>query len=293
MHICVLAACLYLLTVQAQGGPDDSLKKKFESENYTVTWGAAPAIAPDSILVIGRGNGHGGILEWLRFTPSKDSVKVLSVKYDNGRKVFKSKWPPDNAPIGVKITSLNKDIYNHLLNDLAIINSATLVSSTSDLSRSTNDIWVSVRLTREAKTLIDLDWAGYQSAREEAEFAKPATAINIVDKALKKLEFNNYALTKEDRTWASEKFAKDWTRFKDLKSYMWVRTRYLEMIGVAGDSSSLPALRDLLKENPPEVYYAINAVTRLVGKDVRDKPVEEMDIEINRRKLLEVLKDIK
>ena len=40
-------------------------------------------------------------------------------------------------------------------------------------------------------------------------------------------------------------------------------------------------------------YYAINAITRILKKDVREKPVEEMDIEKTRKKVLELLKDIK
>ena len=41
------------------------------------------------------------------------------------------------------------------------------------------------------------------------------------------------------------------------------------------------------------IYYAINAVTRLTKTDVREKPVEEMDIEKTRFKVLELLKEKK
>ena len=40
-------------------------------------------------------------------------------------------------------------------------------------------------------------------------------------------------------------------------------------------------------------YYAINAVSRLMKTDVRDKPVEEMDIEKSRLKTLELLLKMK
>ena len=38
------------------------------------------------------------------------------------------------------------------------------------------------------------------------------------------------------------------------------------------------------------VYYAINAVTRLTKQDVRDKLVEEMDVEKTRQRVLEMLR---
>jgi NADPH-dependent ferric siderophore reductase len=92
-------------------------------------------------------------------------------------------------------------------------------------------------------------------------------------------------------------------------SHSWVRERYTMAIGVIGDESALPALRDILERAPAErhkhdspdidmsnsqdrkVYYAINAITRLTKKDVRPKPVEEMDVEATRRKVLELLPD--
>lgn len=41
------------------------------------------------------------------------------------------------------------------------------------------------------------------------------------------------------------------------------------------------------------MYHAINDATRLVRKDVREKPVEEMDIEKTRVRVLELIKDKK
>jgi hypothetical protein len=66
------------------------------------------------------------------------------------------------------------------------------------------------------------------------------------------------------------------------------------MIGVAGNASALPILRDALGGDPKNrcVYYAINAVTRLTGKDVRTQPTEEMDVEVTRRKVLQLLSDL-
>lgn len=75
--------------------------------------------------------------------------------------------------------------------------------------------------------------------------------------------------------------------------------RYIELIGFVGDASVLPTLRVILEDDPRIkvfdsrndrcIYHAINAVTRLMKKDVREKPVEEMDLEKNRKKVLEML----
>lgn len=37
------------------------------------------------------------------------------------------------------------------------------------------------------------------------------------------------------------------------------------------------------------VYHAINAITRLVGVDVRPSPVEEMDVEETRERVRDLL----
>ena len=103
------------------------------------------------------------------------------------------------------------------------------------------------------------------------------------------------ALTEEERGWASAKFARDWKTFKDSKSHWWVRERYIETVGVVGDATALPTLKEILEGDPKDhsVYHAINAVTRLVKKDVRDKPVEEMDVEKTRKKVLDLLREMK
>ena len=51
-------------------------------------------------------------------------------------------------------------------------------------------------------------------------------------------------------------------------------------------------LAQIIREGDPRertTYHAINAATRLLGKDVREKPVEEMDVESIRKKLLPLL----
>ena len=42
-----------------------------------------------------------------------------------------------------------------------------------------------------------------------------------------------------------------------------------------------------------QCYHSINAIVKLVKKDVREKPVEEMDVQMTREKVLELIKGIK
>jgi hypothetical protein len=247
-------------------------------------------------LEIGDGNGHGFTLGWLRFHPGKGWVDVLSVQLDEGRKPYEAKWPPDLAPVVVKHARMKPDAYAALLRDLAVVNAAKLQPiKRNSSSSSSSDFWVYASLTSNKKHCIDLNWAGYKGSDAEVDFAKPRAAVVLAREALKDLDFEEHTLTEEERGWASAKFARDWKKFKDLEFHSWVRERYIITIGVVGDAKALPALRDILGGDPKDhcVYYAINAVTRLTKTDVRDKPVEEMNIEKTRRKVLELLRDRK
>lgn len=286
--------------------PDaDRAKKKLESEYYTVTWGTVKAFEATAELEIGDGSGHGGTLGWLRFLPGKEGVDVLSIQFDKGWKPYDSKWPPDRAPVTVKRARMKADAYVALLRDLAVIDAAKLEPVKGRVSkRSFSDFWVHTRLTANKKTLIDLDWAGYWSTDDEVNFAKPQATVSLVQDVVKGLDLKAHTLTEEERTWASTKFTRDWKAFKDRTFYWWVQERYIETIGVVGDKAALPVLWDILAADPPKgmpregsdgrcVYYAINAVTRLTKKDVRDKPIEDMDIEKTRRKVLDLIRDAK
>jgi hypothetical protein len=297
----LVAAC----SAHAAEPPGERVKKKLASENYTVTWGAVSAYAPDAELEIGDGNGHGGTLGWLRFRPGKDGVEVLSVQFDEGRHPYDSKWPPDRAPVAVKRAGLKPDAYAALLSDLAAVGAAQLKPvERNEVTFSSNNFWVNARLTKDKKALLDLNWAGYEGSSGEPEFAKPRAAVRLAREAVQGLGFKDHTLTDEERAWASAKFGRDWKQFKGRESHWWVRERYVETIGVVGDDAALPVLREILAADPPKgkpreasdgrsVYYAINAVTRLTKKDVRDKPVEEMDIEKMRQKVLDLIKEKK
>jgi hypothetical protein len=299
----VLDRVLAAVTQEPGAQPSERAKKQLKSDNYTVVWENAPTYGSDDAeLEIGYGTGHSGILGWLRFQPGKDGVEVLSVKLDSGRMPFESKWPPDRAPVTVRCASLKTDTYSVLLHDIALINAAKLkpVERNKD-EFSTSNFWASARLTTSKKTLIDITWAGYYSSPDEVKFAKPQACKNLARETVEKLDFKDHTLTDPERAWASEKFARDWKQFKDLEFHWWVRERYIETIGVVGDKAAYPVLRDILATEPPKgkpreasdgrcVYHAINAVTRLTKKDVRDKPVEQMDIEKTRLKVLDLIK---
>jgi len=300
----LLPACLVLAVLGAPGAaaPDDArVKELLRSDTYTVTWGPPMKIPADAALEVGDGSGHGGGLGWLRFRPGENGVEVLSIRFEAGRKPYGSKWPPDRAAVTVTRALLPAEVYAALLQDLAALAAANLTPvERNAIMGSSNDFWVHARLATDEATLLDLNWAGYQGSRTELEYAKPRAAVRLARDAVKALAFEEHDLTGVERAWASAKFARDWQRFEGLEFHWWVRERYVQAIGVVGDEAALPVLKHILAADPPKgaprgasdarcVYYAINAVTRLTGKDVRDKPVEEMDIEKTRRRVLDLI----
>jgi hypothetical protein len=283
-------------------GADSDVKQvreHFKSDNYTVEWGTARTFDPGAELEIGDGSGHGFTLNWLRFRPDDKRVEVLSIRLEEGRHPYKSKWPPDRAPLTVKHARITPDAYTALLRALAIVDAAKLSPVPEDpmkgFSSSSRDFWVYARLTAKNETLVDLGWAGYWGSPSEIEFAKPQAAVDLAHEAIRGLDFKEHSLTEEERGWASSKFTRDWKKIKDAEFHWWVRERYIIMVGVVGDASALSALRDALQRDPKDrrVYYAINAITRLTKQDVRDKLVEEMDVVKTRQRLLDMLRDRK
>jgi hypothetical protein len=274
----------------------DRAKKQLQSDNYTVTYGATPVFDADATLEIGDGSGHGFTLGWMRFKPTQGGVEVLTIDLAEGRMPYKSKWPPDLAPITIKCAKMKPDAYAGLLRDLATVDSAKLQRNPAALSGSSSrNFWVQARLTAKDKNLMDMNWAGYDGFPAELQFAKPNAAVTVAREAVERLDFKEHSLTQEERAWASAKFVGHWKKFKGMDSYWWVNERSIIVIGVAGDKTALPTLREILGGSPKDlcVYYGINAVTRITNKDVRDRPLEEMDVEKTRRKVLELLRDVK
>jgi hypothetical protein len=295
--VAMLAFAVFFLLAEADRA---SVRTYFMSENYTATWGAARSIDPTAELDVCDGNGHGARLGWMRFRPGPDGVDVLSIRYALGWRSYNTAWPMDDAPVTVTRARMPAADYAALLRNLAAVDAVTLrPPERSTFGRSTLNFWASARVTAGDRTLVDLDWAGYWADSEEPEFARPVAAVGLAHAATKGLDFKAHTLTPADRAWASNKFARDWKRMKGKSDYWWVREMAVITIGVVGDPGAYPTLREILattKKDRSEdasasrcVYYAINAVTRLTGKDVRDKPVEGMDIEKIRRKALDLL----
>ncbi len=299
----LIIACS-LVDAKAANG---QIKKLLKDDTYTVTLGAATNYPEGAELEIGDGYGHAGMLNWMWFRPRTDVVDVLSLQIQEEMKPYSSKWPPDTAQVVVKHAEMGADAYSALLRDLAIVETARLkpVERKGPISIrfSSNDFWVQAYLTKNKKTLIDLDWAGYENSGNEVDYAKPRAAVRLAQGAVRRLNFKEHLLTPEERTWASAKFVRDWSKFKDREFYWWVREEYISMIGIIGDATALPTLQHILGGNPKDivcdyagfrtkdrcVYLAINAITRLVKKDVRDMPVEEMDIEKVRQRVFDLL----
>jgi hypothetical protein len=298
MHAYAFCFAIALSGTAVQKEPDARTAKWLKGDHYRIKWGTPKVFEPTvTQLEIGDGEGHGFTLGWLRFQPDKDGVDVLSIQYDAGYKPYKSKWQPDDAPVVIKHARMKLDAYKVLIADLAIVDSAELSAMRSDSkSYSTfRNFFVGARLLEKGKTVFDLEWAGYQGSSDEVRYAKPNASVILARAAVKKLEFKDHELTDKDREWASAKFIRDWKTFEKSKSHWWVKERYIITIGVVGDKSAIPTLRDITAGDPKErdVYYAINAITRLIKKDVREKPIEEMDVEKTRKAVLALIKDVK
>lgn len=295
----LILVCLMLAIAFSAFGADPDAKQvreHFKSDNYTVEWGNARTFDPGAELEIGDGSGHGFTLNWLRFRPGDMRVEVLSIQLDEGRHAYRSKWPPDRAPVAVKSAEMKPAAYAALLHDLAIVDAAKLSPIPQERGEgsstmSSRDFWVYARLTAKNEALVDLDWAGYWGSLDEIDFAKPQAAVDLARAGTKGLDFKEHVLTEEERRWASTKFSRDWKKIKDADFHWWVRERYIIMVGAVGNTSALSALRDALQRDPKDrcVYFAINAITRLTKQDVRDKPVEQMDVEKTRQRVLDTI----
>jgi hypothetical protein len=271
------------------------VKDLFKSENYEVAWGKPAVFDPNSELEIGFGDGHGFTLEWLRFLPEPKGVAVLSLKLVGSREPYKSKWEPEvRIKVIAKKASLQKDEYARLLSSLAEADSAQLKPvELKEFTNSSANFWVNTRLTHDRKALLDLDWAGYWAGVTEIEFAKPQAMVDLARESIKGLDFKDHQLTDSERIWVSEKFARDWKKIEKREFYWWVRESYLQLIGMAGDKSALPTLRNILSQKYTKeelrdstsrcLYFAINAVTRLTKSGIREKPVEKMDLRLAQR----------
>lgn len=272
----------------------DSVREHLQSESYAVTWKSANEFDPHAELEIGSGTGHGLNLRWFRFRPTTDGIEILSISLEESREQYHLKWPPDRVPVKIQKAEMKLADYSAMLRQIAMVDAAELKprKTKQDFS-SSGSFWVHARLAVAEKTLVDLEFAGYQGSANELKSAKPKAMTTIALQAIKQIQFKDYVLTKEDRVWISAKFGRDWKAFLKEEFHWWVRERSIMLVGVVGDVSALPVLKEILGRDPKDrsVYYAINAITRLTSKDMREKPVEEMDVEKTRQRVLDLLNE--
>jgi hypothetical protein len=312
-----MVPCLSLLAVMATGvvnPPDAWAKRHLISDDYTVQWGKVAKIDPTAELEVADAHDHfPWNLDWYRFRPGKDGVEVLSIRYSGGvGKEKGDKWPKDANAVRVGTARVKTAEYEKLLHGLAVVDSATLKEVEREgVSFTWHHFLWHTRLTANKKTLLDLHWCGAPGSQEQLKYPKPQAAMRLVEEVVWSLDFKEYKLTDDDRAWASAKFFRDWKTLAKNEETWWVQDRAFSVIGEVGDNSVLPIFRDILNEEPVKVdpddprteqgkqmqeygwYRAINAATRLLKKDVRDKPVENMDVEKTRKKVVELLKDVK
>lgn len=283
-------------------------------DHYDVKPGHPVAYNNAARLEVCSGGGHGFGLDWLLFEPKSDTVRVLSIKFNENCKHYYSKWPPDTPVVETRCGSMKPADYAALLKNIAEVEAVTItaVKMRENPLRplpvggwgSSADFWSYVLLQDKGKTLLDSDYAGYEGSHGQLAYAKPSAEVDITEEAISKLDLKEHQLTDAERAWASAKFIRDLPKFQN-GGHWWVIERYIMLIGLIGDRSVLPKLREILSLYDPHersdihldtkrivdnrcVYYAINAITRLLKKDVRGHPVENMDIEKTREQVLKL-----
>lgn len=263
--------------------------------SYRVEWKDPAVLEPSRELVLGSGSGHGSMLTWQRLRPKDDGVEILSIEFRGNRKPYQTKWGPDAGQAVLQRSSLAKDDYAALLAVIGMIRAASIVEvSTNHFFSTSGDFYVFVQAPEPRDRGYLAEYAGYQGTSGERRYAKPTAIERCVRDVLKKVEWTRGEPTAEDRAWVGRKFVDDWTRINQIeeKGYWWVQESALQLVGLAGDASALPVLTEIIRDGKADdrkTYYAINAATRLCGTDVRDKPVETMDIDATRAKLLPLL----
>lgn len=263
-----------------------------ETDTFGVEWGPAVAVDASAELEVGSGYGHGGDLTLYRFRPAGEAVEVLAISLDEGREQYHSTWPPDVVPVTVSRAVMDAGAYRALLDRLAAVAGATIrAKPTNSYASSSGNFWAFVLHPSSAEPTIRAEYVGYPSTRREPELVRPRAMATLVWRAVQALRFEEAPLDQDERAWASARLVRDIRRLQGEDFAWWVVERSIRLVGVVGDASALPELRRLLDGDPRgrRVYNAINAITRLVGVDVRPSPVEEMDVEATRQRVRDLL----
>lgn len=296
----LLIVVLTLGFSSSSGQSVSSIKNKFHSKDYSVSWVSKASYSIESSIEIGFGSGHGGNLQWYRFLPSKKNVAVILYNLSEGWETQKTKWPSDSFKVSVSEANMSRVAYRKLLDQIAVVSSARLKpKQTNSFWGTSGDFWVALKLLRGGNELVDYDWAGYSGSLDSYLYVKPQASVEMAKRAVAPLRFAPHLLTSDDRHWASNRFITGWKLYVNRKFYWWVCERYTELIGHVGDPTVIPTLTAIMDQyaaGPEEYlqrnsYYAINAISRLSGTDVRDKPVEDMNLRKSIDNIHKILKD--
>ncbi|MBI4243816.1 MAG: hypothetical protein HY606_06970 [Planctomycetes bacterium] len=295
------------------------LKSRFHT--FTVSYPDSFYDFPnDSTIEIGSGAGHSNLLRWYKFEPDGDTIKILSILFTYNPKIKGNKFPPDEVSIKCTqgIISLSK--YCEFKQLIAFIQSAKIVKSIKTEKHidpvtgkvkmgattwtTSANFWSNIQvLNKDGNEILSDNFSGYEGSRTEPEYAKSNACIKAANDFLRDIKLIECNLKDKDKIWATSKFKRDYTKFLLGKDYWWIFQRYILMSGIACNIQILPMLKTILlqcENNDPAVskmkdnisYYAINATTRLTGKDVRIPPIENMDIPVVRKLVLDQLEEL-
>lgn len=246
------------------------------------------------LLEAGTGSGHGSTLSWYRFRPGGESVEVVQVGYSGSRTPYETPWPPDEAPVTARAGTMSLQDYALLLRVLQVLAAAEIVEKSSrSYSFSTADFYSQFSVSGPDRILHQDEYAGYRSSSDAPHYARVRAATDLIEDALKAVVLAELPADRIDRVWVTDRFLRDWDRLsRNKSSCWWVQERLLVIVGRLGDGRSLPRLAAIIRDGDAKdrkVYYAINAATRLLGRDVRTHPPEEMKIDANCDRLLPLL----
>ena len=262
----------------------------------TAEWTAPPPWNPKASLVVMTGSGHGGTLTLYRITPAgTGGCVILRIAFNEGRQSYSTRYPPAQVPVTVQTAALSADTFAAYTSFVSRVEAATLTALHSDQwTHSSSDFCALVSVEADGKALFKEAFVGYPSS-QRLPFAKALTLSRGTTELLQGAEFADHTLTESERSWASS-FITGW-HYPDGHDW-WVRERLLMMSGVVGDTSCLPMLQKTIESTSDQasesrqVYRAINAIANLTGKDVREKPLEDMDLEANRVRTLKMLSEL-
>ena len=274
--------------------PREGVEGFLDYYQFNIEWGQPKTLSAAGRLELISASTYGPNISVTRFQPRENEVEVFKVSVSLKDISHQSKWPDDIAPVEAKRGLMKPNDYKKLLHDIARIESAKLTLKDKPFgSPGYYEEWIQVEFFTERKPSISMFWFGDGNFDGTGRRTKTLGANLVCGRAIENVEFSDAELTDNDRAWASKMFTRQWRRVD-----MWssreekFEEALIVLIGAIGDNEALSKLGRVIRhyDEPKLVYHAINAVTRITGKDLRTKPVEEMDLEANKEQILDLIK---